>query len=173
MLLPTDAAVRAFLRRSLIVQVATRSPKGQPFMTPLWFVVDRGSLYITTGPQTWAGKNVTQDPEIALLFTGERAARPDQVLRLRGMASCHRGLPSWRVLARVAAKYYVSPRALPVELRNARKWQLRQQLYRQVKGGFGYIRVVPTSAEFVRLPRGTSSGRMSLQCKYLPEPPHG
>jgi hypothetical protein len=30
MLSPTDAAVRAFLRRSMIVQVATRSAKGMP-----------------------------------------------------------------------------------------------------------------------------------------------
>jgi hypothetical protein len=151
MLSPTDPAVRAFLRRSLIVQVATLSPKQRPFVTPLWFVLDRGALYITTGPLTWAGKNVAQHPEVALLFSGERMKRSAQVLRLRGTATCHHGLPSWRVLLRIAAKYYVSPRALRVELRHAQQWRLRQVYYGKIKGGFGYIRVVPTSAEF--LPR--------------------
>jgi hypothetical protein len=39
-----------------------------------------------------------------------------------------------------------------VELRNARKWRLRQLLYGQQKGGFGYLRVVPTGGEFLARP---------------------
>jgi hypothetical protein len=150
--LPTDSAVRAFLRRSIIAQVATRSPKGRPFVTPLWFVVDRGALYITTGPESWAGRNVVHDPKVVLLFSGERDRRPGAILRLRGSATCHRGLPSARVLVRIALKYYASPAALRVELRNARKWRLRMRYYGQVKGGFGYLRVVPTAADFLPRP---------------------
>jgi Pyridoxamine 5'-phosphate oxidase len=149
---PTDQAVRHFLRHSMIVEVATLSPRRRPFMTPLWFVVGGGALYITTGPETWAGRNVAQHPEIALLFRAERRERSDRVLRLWGRATCHRGLPSWRVLLRVATKYYVSPGALRVELRNARKWRLRRLLYGQVKGGFGYLRVVPTAGELLTPP---------------------
>ncbi len=144
--------MRAFVRRSMIVQVATLSPKGRPFMTPLWFVADGGAIYITTGPETWAGRNVRQHPQVALLFRGERMRRSDRVLRLRGTATCHRGLPPWRVLLRIGAKYYLSPRALPVELRNARKWRLRRLYYGQAKGGFGYVRVVPTAGEFLPRP---------------------
>jgi len=152
MLTPLDGAVRTFLRRSMIAQVATLSPKGRPFVTPLWFVLHRNCIYITTGPETWAGKNVGQHPEVALLFSGEGTGRPDQLLRLRGTATCHYGLPSWGLLLRIAAKYYVSPRALSVELRNARKWRLRQLYYGQIKGGFGYIKVVPNTAELLPRP---------------------
>jgi pyridoxamine 5'-phosphate oxidase-like protein len=152
MVSPGDVAVRAFLRRSMVVQVATLSAKKRPFITPLWFVHDGGVLYITTGPETWAGKNVMHNPEVALLFSGERAAASDQRLRLRGTATCHRELPSWRVLLRVAAKYYLSPAAMRVELHNARKWGLRRRYYGQVTGGFGYIRVVPTDGEFLPRP---------------------
>jgi hypothetical protein len=148
-LLPTDSLVRTYLRHSLIVQVATLSAKKHPFVTPLWFVVDGGALYITTGPESWAGKNVMQHPEVTLLFSGELFAEPDRPLRLRGTATCHHGFPSWRVLLRVAAKYYLSPRALRVELRNARKWRRRQLYYAQAKGGVGYIRVVPRAADFL------------------------
>jgi hypothetical protein len=149
---PADPAVRAVLRRSMVVEVATLSPKRRPFVTPLWFVVDRGTLYLTTGPETRAGRNVVGHPEVTLLFHGEPGARGAHVLRLRGRATCHRALPGWRVLLRVAAKYYVAPRALPVELRNVRRWRLRRLLYGQLKGGFGYLRVVPGTAELLPRP---------------------
>lgn len=149
MLAPGDTAVRAFLRNSMVVEVATLSAKSRPFVTPLWFVVDRGRLYITTGPLSWVGKNVMHHPEVVLLLGGEHGSASDRVLRLRGTATCHRGLPSWRVLVRIAAKYYVSPRALWTELRNARRWRLRARYYRQVKGGFGYVCVVPTAGELL------------------------
>ena len=152
MALPTDPDVRAFLRASLIVQVATLSPKGRPFVTPLWFVVDRGALYITTGAESRAGKNVGQHPGVVLLFSGEGAQGPERYLRLRGTATCQRGLPSWRVLFRVTAKYYLAPRAMLSELRNARKWRLRQRYYGQATGGSGHIRVVPVVVEFLARP---------------------
>lgn len=149
MVLPSDPDVQAFLRGSLIVQVATLSPKGRPFVTPLWFVFDRDVLYITTGAESRAGKNVGQHPSVVLLFSGEGAKGPARHLRLRGTASCHRGLPAWRVLFRVAVKYYLAPRAIISELRNARKWRLRQRYYGQATGGAGHIRVVPVSTEFL------------------------
>ena len=149
---PTDPEVLAFLRDSLVVQVATLSPKRRPFVTPLWFVVDHGALYITTGAQTRAGKNVVQNPKVVLLFSGEHAQGPPRCLRLRGTATCHRGLPSWRILLRVAAKYYLAPRALFAELRNASKWPLRQRYYGQATGGVGYLRVVPTGVDSIARP---------------------
>jgi hypothetical protein len=152
MLDPTDPAVRAFLRGSMVAQVATRSAKGHPFVTPLWFVVDRGVLYVTTGPGTWVGRNVAHHPELVLLFGGERGDSSDRVLRLRGTATCHRGLPAWRVLVRIAAKYYLSPGALRVELPNARRWRLRWRYYGQVKGGVGYVRIVPTTGDILPRP---------------------
>lgn len=139
--------VRAFLAASLVAQVATVSPKGRPFMTPLWFVVDGEALYITTGPDTWAARNVAAHPALTLLFSGEHGERHDRVLRLRGQGTRHRGLPGWTVLLSIAAKYYLAPRALVTELRNASRWGLRARYYAQ--GGAGYLRVVPTAAGFL------------------------
>lgn len=147
-----DPAVAGFLHSSLIAQVATLSPKGRPFVTPLWFVVDAGALYLTTGPETRAGRNIASHPEVTLLLSGEQRLPRDRILRLRGTATRHHGLPSWRVLARIAAKYYLAPGALALELRNAGRWALRQRYYRQQPGGFGYLLVMPTGSEFLPLP---------------------
>ncbi|MFI5394611.1 MAG: pyridoxamine 5'-phosphate oxidase family protein [Candidatus Binatia bacterium] len=152
MLAATDARVRTFLRRSSIVQVATLSPKKRPFVTPLWFILHDGAVYITSGYESRAGRNVQQHAEVTLLFVADRRAHADQVLRLRGTATCHRGYPPWGVLWCVVMKYYLSPRALVVELRNARKWRLRKRYYGQAKGGAGYLRVIPGACEFLRRP---------------------
>ncbi|HEY7519950.1 MAG TPA: pyridoxamine 5'-phosphate oxidase family protein [Methylomirabilota bacterium] len=153
---PLDSEVRAFLHNSMVALVATRSANERPFMTPLWFVADGGTLFITTGAESWTSRNIARHPQLALLFTGEKAARPDRVLRLRGTATFRRGLPPWRVLFRIAAKYYASPRALRVELRNRSKWRLRTRYYKHVKGGAGHLRIVPATAEFLSPPGGVN-----------------
>ena len=102
---PSDPEVRAFLRSSMVALVATRSANERPFMTPLWFVADRGTLFITTGTESWTSRNVSRHPAVAMLFSGERSGRTDRVLRLRGTATSRRGLPPRRVLLRIAAKY--------------------------------------------------------------------
>jgi hypothetical protein len=93
---PFDPEVRAFLRHSMVALVATRSANERPFMTPLWFVADRGILFIATGAASWTSRNVSRYPEMALLFSGEGAGRTDRVLRLRGTATFRHGLPPWR-----------------------------------------------------------------------------
>lgn len=146
---PADPEVGAFLRHSMVALIATCSANGRPFMTPLWFVADRGMLYVTTGAGSVTTRNIAQHPDMALLFGGERGGRTDRVLRLRGTATFQPGLPPWRVLLRIAMKYYASPRALRVELRHREKWSIRTRYYQQVKGGPGHLRIVPTTAEFL------------------------
>jgi predicted pyridoxine 5'-phosphate oxidase superfamily flavin-nucleotide-binding protein len=149
---PSAPVVDDFLRGSMVALVGTVSAKGRPFLTPLWFVADGGALYLTTGTATWAARNVAQQPEVTLLLTGERLTRAGEALRLRGVATIQPGLPPWRVLLRIAAKYYAAPAALVVELSNAARWGLRARYYAQVNGGAGYLRIVPTSAEVLRRP---------------------
>jgi nitroimidazol reductase NimA-like FMN-containing flavoprotein (pyridoxamine 5'-phosphate oxidase superfamily) len=122
MLPPSAPVVGDFLRGSMVALVATVSATGRPFVTPLWFVVDGGTLYLTTGTATWAARNVARQPEVALLLTGERLTRPGEAVRLRGTATIQPGLPPWRVLLRIVAKYYAAPGGLAVELSNATKW---------------------------------------------------
>jgi hypothetical protein len=147
-----DRAAQVFVERSMVALVATLSPKLRPFMTPLWFVVDGGVLYITTGTQSWAGRNVSRHPHVTLLFGAEPGMPADRILRLHGTATCHEGSLPFRVLLRVAAKYYLAPRALLSELRHVAQWGLRMRYYRSGSGSAGYIKIVPTAAEFLDRP---------------------
>lgn len=141
-----DAA--AFLAASMVAQVATLSAKGNPFVTPLWFVSDEtGTLYVTTGMQSRAGRNVVVNPAVVLLFTGERWPQAKGVLRMDGTASCRAGFPPARILARIAWKYYLGPGALRSELRNLPRWRLRLRYYGQLSPG--YLVVSPRSVRFV------------------------
>jgi len=55
---PSDPEVPAFLRHSMVALVATRSANERPFMTALWFVADVGTLFITTGAESWTSRNI-------------------------------------------------------------------------------------------------------------------
>jgi uncharacterized pyridoxamine 5'-phosphate oxidase family protein len=131
----SDARVRDFLDASTVVELATVSPSGRPFVTPLWFVGDDGALYVTTAATSRAARNVATHPAVAMLFHGDRDGRRDRVLLLRGTATVHQAFPSWRVVAKLALKYHLSPRGALSELRHAAQWPLRLLYYTDARGG--------------------------------------
>jgi hypothetical protein len=149
-----DPAVRELLATSFVARVATRSPAGTPALTPLWFVADGGHLYAMTGQATLSARNARARPAIAVLLDGEGAGPRSRLLRLRGRATVHGELPSWRVLARFAVKYYLG--GLASELRHAAKWRLRQLYYSQ--GALAVLDFVPESAEWIGQPSREESG---------------
>ena len=104
MLPPDDATVRAFAAGSMVAHLATVSRAGRPFVTPLWFVADGGTLWLTTGLATRAARNVVHHPEVRVLLLGEGMGAGAGILRVQGTAARHAGLPPWRVLLRIAAK---------------------------------------------------------------------
>lgn len=148
---PDDALVGHYLANSLVVRLATVSPRGAPSLTPIWFVPVDGRLVLATGAATLAARNAAADPRVTVLLDGEAAGRSELVLRLRGTAEVHRGAPPLRVLARVARKYYLSRGGLRTELRNAGLWRLRMRYYGQSEAA--WITITPTDAELVAVPR--------------------
>ena len=148
--MPPSADVESFLALTMVAQVATLSQKGRPFVTPLWFVVHAGRLYMATGRDTRAVRNIGHHPETVLLFTGARGGTAGGVLRMHGTASVHQGMPPLRILLRIARKYYLAPGGLVNELSHARQWGLRQRYYGQGKAA--YLEVVPDTAEFLSVP---------------------
>ena len=139
----SDARVRDFLNASTVVELATVSPYGRPFVTPLWFVTDDGALYVTTAATSRAARNVATHPAVAMLLHGDRDGRRGQVLLLRGSATVHHAFPSWRVLGKLALKYHLSPHGALSELRHAAQWPLRLLYYADARGGPAHLRIVP------------------------------
>ena len=147
---PDDPAVRAILRSAMIARLATRSPAGGPFVTPIWFVVVGGRLVMATGEQTLSVRNLRAHPEAVLLFEPDRGGRVEGVLRLRGPAVVHARMPSFGELVRIGRKYYLSPGGLRSELANLARQRLRQRYYGQSRPAV--IEVTPRAAELLPYP---------------------
>ena len=122
---PDDPIVHHHLARSRVMRLATVSARGAPSLTPIWFVTVDGRLVVSTAAATVAARNVAADPRVTVLLDAETAGRSQVVLRLRGTAEVHHGLPPLGVLARFGARYYLSPGGLRCELTHARLWRLR------------------------------------------------
>jgi hypothetical protein len=140
------------MRNSFVMRLATMSAAGHTSITPLWFVVQEGRLIAGTAASTVAVRNIRADPRVTLLLDGERAGPSALVLRLRGDAEAINGMPPRRAMARLATKYYLSPGGLRCELRNSRRWRLRQRYYSQADAA--WIAIRPTNAEFLDVPAG-------------------
>jgi hypothetical protein len=147
---PDDPLVRHYLAHSMVMRLATISARGAASITPLWFVLDGDWLIASTGAATVAARNVGYDRRVTLLLDGETAGRSELVLRLSGTAEVRRGLPPVRLMARLAAKYYVAPRGARSELLHARQWSLRSRYYAQSQAVV--LAIKPEHAELVAVP---------------------
>lgn len=142
--------IHAAVADSYVARLATVSATGAPALTPLWFVVDDDHLIMATAAATLAARNSAANRRVSVLLDAERAGPSTQVLRLAATARVHEGLAPWRMLARFARKYYVTPPALRHELANARRWRLRTRYYGQSDGV--WLEIEPTRAELLRNP---------------------
>jgi hypothetical protein len=149
---PDDPLVRHVVDRSDVMRLATISAHGHPSVTPLWFVVHEGAMIAGTAASTVAARNVAADPRVTVLVDGERAGRSTTIVRLRARAAVHPGLPPAAVMARLAAKYYLTPAAARSEARHVRQWTLRRRYYAQAEAV--WISIEPASAELLPVPGG-------------------
>jgi Pyridoxamine 5'-phosphate oxidase len=144
---PDDREVREFLTRSMVARVAVLAPSGRPFMTPLWFVCDRGRIHMPHAATGLATRYVSAQPAVVLLFDAERGGASKRTLRITGEATVRPGRGSLRVLARLVAKYYLSSPSRGL-LRYVRNYGLVQRYYKQATGSVN-IEVMPQTAEFL------------------------
>ncbi len=144
-----DSEVHEFLGRAMVVRVATLSSKGQPHITPLWFVWDRGRIYINLRAKSPAARNISANPAVVLLLDAE-GRLPDRVLRIRGRASVRReGRIKRRAILRSALKYHLSLGGLRNLFRHLRTLPIRARYYAERGGEAAVVEVVPEAAEFL------------------------
>lgn len=149
---PDDRAVRLFIDRSMILRIASLSPKGNADIIPLWFIADRGRIYMATRAGNPVARDIMTNPEVVLLFHGERGPRRDRMLRVRGRA-VFRTEPSLlrRVQFRAVARYYLTPGGLWDTIKNIRRLGVWNRYHQERAGGGGLIEVTPESAEFLKV----------------------
>ena len=151
-----DPEVREFLARSMVMRMASLSPKGQPLIRCLWFVHQQGRIRVFTTELAPTGRGISLHPVVTLIFDGERGPRSSRLLRLRGHAVYRRerGIVL-RALLGIARKYFFAPPGLRNLLANARKLPLAIRFYaepgwKERGKGLGIImEVVPEDLEFI------------------------
>ena len=147
-----EPPARDFLAGAMVARIATLSRKGEPHITPLWFVRDRGRIYMTTREASPVVRNVLRTPAVVLLFDSEQPHLAGSILRLRGRAVFRKGRGiMWRTLLRQLPKYRLSPGAVRNLLAHHRRFFAMARYYAERGGESGVIEVLPESAEL--LPR--------------------
>ncbi|MCB0201336.1 MAG: pyridoxamine 5'-phosphate oxidase family protein [Anaerolineae bacterium] len=151
----TDPAALDIIRHAMVVRLATLSRNGRPSVTPIYFVVQEGHIWIGTVEWTLAVRTVRADPRASLLFNRERDPQARQIVRLTGTAVVRTDLPSLRIYNRkVALKYMLAPGGLWSYLTHLHKLKLLHHYHIQDddKGDPCIIDVTPERIELLTMP---------------------
>lgn len=107
------AARDAFLQEPRVLcRVATIDPEGAPHVTPVWFVVEDGRVFITPRRESAWLRHLRRDPRVALTIDEE--ASPYRKVSVRGKAVIEYEPGDderWRDLYRRIAERYIPPAA--------------------------------------------------------------
>ncbi len=76
----SDEEVQEFLAGGGNIQLALYGPDGYPDITPMWFVVDEGAIWMRTYARSQKVINAERDPRCCLVLE-----RGDRYLELRGV----------------------------------------------------------------------------------------
>ena len=153
-----DPEVREFLAHSMVLRLASLSPKGQPLLRCLWFVCQQGRMFMFTASVTPTGRSISVHPDVTMLFDGERGPGSGRLLRVRGRAVYRRerGIVAV-VLLGLARKYLLTFPGLRNMLAHARRVPAAIRFYAgqgwEERGkGLGLImEVLPEDFEFLPL----------------------
>jgi len=120
----TQAERRAFLMEGTRTgKIAITRLDGQPYVLPVWFVLDGDDVVFTTGAETVRGRALRRDDRVSMCVDEERP--PYAFVRINGRARLGEDLIEMRLWARrIAARYmgeavadrYAARNAVPGEL---------------------------------------------------------
>ncbi len=83
----TKKWIEAYLGKRLIARLATKGRDGFPQVTPVWFIWEKGRMYICTNKDTVKVKNIRADPRVAVLLDSAVQSLHVWGVQLRGEAS--------------------------------------------------------------------------------------
>jgi hypothetical protein len=142
-----NEATNRLLCKSKIARLATVSSGGLPNITPLWFVLDGGRLYMNTREASIAVRNLKVHPEVVVLVELGRG----RVARIRGSAQFTRvGRTRWRAAFLAALKYYLSPGGIWDTVVSIAQMPSRVRYYLERAGESGVIVMTPMTFELLK-----------------------
>lgn len=106
-----QAALDAFLDADRHAIVATNGPDGAPQLTPVWYLYEGGTLYISAQVDTVKIRNLRRDPALSVCIDGGRG--DSRYVVMRGQAQLiepHEPLQE-QVRRRIIGKYHASEEA--------------------------------------------------------------
>ena len=120
----SDEERRAFLLAGTRTgKLATVRRDGRPHVVPIWFVLDRDDVLLTTGADTVKGRNLRRDPRVCLCVDDEEP--PFSFVMVEGEAEAsedHDDLLRWAT--RLGGRYMGADRAEEFGRRNAVEGEL-------------------------------------------------
>lgn len=141
-----------FIDQALTVRLCTISASAVPLITPLWFAREGDTIYLGTRRDSIHARHIQRNPRVVLLLSDRRGRRTRRVLRATGTATVNGpGRMTLRRKVRMAARYYLPPRAAWHWLRN---WRKRATLarYHAERQDTATVEIRLESAEFLEQP---------------------
>ena len=127
-----DPIALTIMGHAMVVRLATLSRNGRPSITPIYFIVEQGNIWIGTVTWTLAVRAVRANPPVSLLFTWEQNPQMRQTLHITGTAAIRTDPPSLRRYnIRVAMKYIFTPGGMRSYLTHAHKMLLLHNYHTQ------------------------------------------
>lgn len=151
---PDDPTLFDVLGRAMVARIATVSRNGRPHVNPLYFVRGNGKIFLGTGDQTLAARNIRAQPAVTLLFDIESEPTDSRVLRLRGRGIVRTDAKTilWYV-PRDLHKYIFNRRGLKNVLAHARPLPLVARfVISGARGKACVLEVQPEAAELLEAP---------------------
>lgn len=148
---PNARDVSAFLALAMVARIATRSARGTPQITPLWFVRVGGKLCMTNAETSPTVRNIATDPNVVIIFEADRGS-DNRCLRIWGKASFRKDRATLRrTVLREVLKYHLAPAALASAVSHPRRVAGLVRYYFERRDS-GVIEVSCERAEFLPLP---------------------
>lgn len=147
-----DPKIERFIRQSMVARIATLSQNRRPSITPLYFVVVDGHIWLGTADWTLAAREINTNPRVTVLFQHERSRHDQRILRVQGQAVVRIDDQTVKSGNRqMAFKYVFSPAGLLNHALNLRLLPLMQQYRAQgsAKGKACIIDMTPERVEFL------------------------
>lgn len=118
---PLSPAERAeFLQQpGILCRIATIQPGGAPHVTPIWFICEDDSIYVTPRAESAWLSHIRADPRVALTIDDQLT--PYRKVTIEGVAELVNDLgedDTWRSRYRRIARRYVPPEAAEAYIQN-------------------------------------------------------